>query len=185
MKHTEYEDMLLLKALRNNQESALEGIFKKYYPICCAYGERLVNEEDAKELASDTIMWLWEHRRDFQIETSLSNYLLKSVYRRALNLLQKQQRQTQAETRFSEEMEAIIQDVDMHRFHELYGQIREILSGLPTEHREAFIRHRFQNKKYKEIAHELGLTVQMVAYRIQQVTRILQKKISPILLLIM
>lgn len=184
MKYPESEETQLLKALKENQESALKCIFKKYYPICCAYGERFVNEEDAKELASDTIIWLWEHRHEIQIDSSLSKYLLKSIYRRALNLLQKQQRQIYAETRFQEEMEEIIQSTDTHRFHELYGQIREVLSSLPTEYREAFIRHRFQNKKYKEIAHELGLTVQMVAYRILQVTRILQKKIGPILLVI-
>lgn len=184
MRYPEHEETQLLEALKNNQESALKCIFKKYYPICCAYAEHLVNEEDAKELASDTLIWLWEHRQEIRIENSLSKYLLKSVYHRALNLLQKHQRQNDAETRFREEMEEIIQDTDTQRFSELYGQVREVLSTLPPDQREAFIRHRFQNKKYKEIAHELGLTVQMVAYRIQQVTRILQKKIGLVLLMI-
>lgn len=50
---------------------------------------RFVNPEDAKELAGDAIAWLWEHRQDLRIETSLSSYLLKSVQNRALNLRQR------------------------------------------------------------------------------------------------
>ena len=67
MKHTLNEDIQLLQALQKGEEAAFERIFRKYYPVCCAYGNRFVHPEDAKELAGDAIAWLWEHRQEIRI----------------------------------------------------------------------------------------------------------------------
>lgn len=54
---------------------AFDSIFKKYYPILCAYGNRFVDYEESKEIAGDAILWLWEHRETLQVETSLGRYM--------------------------------------------------------------------------------------------------------------
>lgn len=72
-------------ALSKGEKSAFDTIFRKYYPILCAYAKRLVNMEDAEELVEETMIWLWEHRESHTIESSLGNYLIKSVYHRMLN----------------------------------------------------------------------------------------------------
>ena len=142
---------------------------------------RFVNPEDAKELAGDAIAWLWEHRQDLRIETSLSSYLLKSVQNRALNLRQQQERKAHADTRYYEKMEEMIRDsVDELHYRELSALVKRAIDDLPSEYREVFVRHRFGGRKYKEIADELGVTVPIVAYRIQQTTRLLQQKLGPI-----
>lgn len=41
--------------------------------------------EDAEELVEETMIWLWEHHESHTIESSLGNYLIKSVYHRMLN----------------------------------------------------------------------------------------------------
>ena len=51
---------------------AFDSIFKKYYPILCAYGNRFVDYEESKEIAGDAILWLWEHRETLQVETSFT-----------------------------------------------------------------------------------------------------------------
>ena len=81
------EDAYLLMALRRGEMIAFDSIFKKYYPILCAYGNRFVDYEESKEIAGDAILWLWEHRETLQVETSLGRYLLKSVYHRSLNCI--------------------------------------------------------------------------------------------------
>ena len=45
-------------------------------------------------------MWLWEHREDEVIRLSLVKYMLKAVYRRALNCLEQEQAKLEADTRF-------------------------------------------------------------------------------------
>ena len=121
------------------------------------------------------------HRQDLRIETSLSSYLLKSVQNRALNLRQQQERKAHADTRYYEKMEEMIRDsVDELHYRELSALVKRAIDDLPSEYREVFVRHRFGGRKYKEIADELGVTVPIVAYRIQQTTRLLQQKIGPI-----
>ena len=85
------EDAYLLMALRRGEMIAFDSIFKKYYPILCAYGNRFVDYEESKEIAGDAILWLWEHRETLQVETSLGRYLLKSVYHRSLNCIKQKQ----------------------------------------------------------------------------------------------
>ena len=49
------EDAYLLMALRRGEMIAFDSIFKKYYPILCAYGNRFVDYEESKEIAGDAI----------------------------------------------------------------------------------------------------------------------------------
>lgn len=47
---------------------AFDSIFKKYYPILCAYGNRFVDYEESKEIAGDAILWLWELAKHFRLK---------------------------------------------------------------------------------------------------------------------
>lgn len=175
------EDTYLLIALRRGEMMAFDSIFKKYYPILCAYGNRFVEHEEAKEIAGDAILWLWEHRETLQIETSLGRYLLKSVYRRSLNCIKQKQLKNHADTMYYEEMEKLIQDVEVHQFQELSKRVKEAIDALPASYREAFVMHRFTKKSYKEIAEEAEVSIKTIAYRIQQATKLLRKDLSDLL----
>ena len=47
------EDMALLSSLRKGEQQAFDSLFRKYYPMLCAYARRFVELEDAEE----TIRW--------------------------------------------------------------------------------------------------------------------------------
>lgn len=161
---------------------AFDCIFKKYYPILCAYGNRLVDNEESKEIAGDAILWLWEHRQTLQIETSLGGYLLKSVYRRSLNSIKQKQLKSYADTLFYEEMEQLIQDAGAYQFQELSKRVKEAIEALPASYREAFVMHRFTHNSYKEIAEKSGVSVHTIAYRIRQATMLLRKDLADLLI---
>lgn len=61
---------------------------------------------------------------------------------------------------------------------ELRSRIRMSLDSLPDTYREAFIRHRFEGKSYKEIAELCGMSVKTVDYRIQQALKRLRKDLQ-------
>lgn len=175
------EDTYLLIALRRGEAMAFDSIFKKYYPILCAYGNRFVEREEAKEIAGDAIIWLWEHRETFQIETSLGRYLLKSVYHRSLNCIKQKHLRNHADTMFYEEMEKLIYDVEAYQFQELSKRVKEAIDALPIAYREAFVIHRFTKKSYKEIAENSEVSIKTIAYRIQQATKLLREKLLDVL----
>lgn len=181
MEHSN-EDAYLLIALRKGEVIAFDSIFKKYYPILCAYVNRFVDNEESKEIAGDAILWLWEHRQTLQVETSLGRYLLKSVYHRSLNCIKQKNLKNQADTIFYEEMEKLIHGVEAFQFQELSRRIKEAIDGLPTSYREAFLMHRFTKKSYKEIAEISGVSIKTIAYRIQQATKFLREDLADLLI---
>lgn len=169
------EETYLLTALSKGEQSAFNSIFRKYYPILCAYGSRLVGLEDAKEIAEETMIWLWEHRESHVIETSLGSYLLKCVYRRALNQIRRNEIKGMADTHFFNEMQEMMQDADFYQFQELSRRIKEAVDALPESYREVFIMHRFQEKTYRDIAEQLNIPTKTVDYRMQQALKQLRK----------
>ena len=165
MNHT-VEDLSLLNALRQGDGNAFDHLFRRYYPMLCAYAHRLVSLEDAEEIVQEVMLWLWENRGDLIIESSLNQYLFKMTYRRVLNHLTREQVKTKAEAAFYERTQAALCEVDYARF--------EAMAALPDSYREAFVMHRFKELSYKEIAEVLDVSPQTVAYRIQQALKLLR-----------
>lgn len=166
--HIPQDDNTLLSAIRMADRQAYACLFRKYYPMLCAYGNRFVSLEDAEEIVQDIMLWLWENREIQQFDTSLGHYLFKAVYRRALNKMESNQSQQRINTAFFEQMQEMLQDTDFYQVEELQKQIKEAIDNLPESYREAFMMHRFGGMSYKEIAASLGVSHKTVDYRIQQ-----------------
>ena len=94
------EDMALLSSLRKGEQQAFDSLFRKYYPMLCAYARRFVELEDAEEIVQEIMLWIWEKHSELIIESSLSPYLFKMTYHRALNLIAKKEIINRAEAVF-------------------------------------------------------------------------------------
>ena len=67
------DDSNLIQLLQKGDSQAFENIFRKYYPILCAYARRFVEEEDAEEVGQDTMIWLWENDKNYKLKLHLAN----------------------------------------------------------------------------------------------------------------
>ena len=161
----------LLSAVQRGDQKAFDTLFRRYYPMLCAYGHRFVELEDAEEIVEDSLLWIWENRETLVIESSLNSYLFKMVYRRALNKLAHIDATQRADTRFYEEMQEMLQDTDYYQIEELAKRIEDAVAALPESYREAFVMHRFRDMSYKEIAETLGVSPKTIDYRIQQAVK--------------
>ncbi|MDC2624535.1 MULTISPECIES: RNA polymerase sigma-70 factor [Bacteroides] len=186
MKETYQSDNdFLLSAVQRGDQKAFDTLFRRYYPMLCAYGHRFVELEDAEEIVEDSLLWIWENRETLVIESSLNSYLFKMVYRRALNKLAHIDATQRADTRFYEEMQEMLQDTDYYQIEELAKRIEDAVAALPESYREAFVMHRFRDMSYKEIAETLGVSPKTIDYRIQQALKQLRvdlKDYLPLLL---
>lgn len=186
MKETYQSDNdFLLSAVQRGDQKAFDTLFRRYYPMLCAYGHRFVELEDAEEIVEDSLLWIWENRETLVIESSLNSYLFKMVYRRALNKLAHIDATQRADTRFYEEMQEMLQDTDYYQIEELVKRIEDAIAALPESYREAFVMHRFRDMSYKEIAETLGVSPKTIDYRIQQALKQLRvdlKDYLPLLL---
>lgn len=163
-----YEDQSLLLAIKNGNEKAFDTLFRKYYPMLCAYGNKFVELEDAEECVQDAMLWLWENKDILVIQSSLSNYLFSIVHHRAINRIKQQEVKSRVENYFYEEMQSLIDDTNFYLIEELTIRIQEAVETLPESYKEAFVMHRFKNMSYKEIAEILGVSPKTIDYRIQQ-----------------
>lgn len=184
-----HTDIVLLNRLRRGDSKAFDLLFRKYYPLLCAYGRRFVCIENAEEIAQDTLLWLWEHREEEIVRTSLIKYLLKVVYRKAINRIGQEQVKLDADTRFYRDIiENVLEESDLDGIEELSRRLNEAIHHLPDSYREAFVMHRFRDMTYKEIAERLDVSFKTVDYRIQQALKLLAQDLKdylPLLLVLM
>lgn len=184
IKHN-YEDKSLLSAIKNGDERAFDVLFRKYYPMLCAYGNKFVELEDAEECVQDAMLWLWENKEVLVIHSSLSSYLFSIVYHRAINRINQKEVKNRAENYFYQEMQSLIDDPNFYHIEELTIRIQEAVARLPESYKEAFMMHRFKNLSYKEIAEILEVSPKTIDYRIQQALKQLRidlKDYLPLLL---
>lgn len=186
MKETYQSDNdFLLSAVQRGDQKAFDTLFRRYYPMLCAYGHRFVDLEDAEEIVEDSLLWIWENRETLVIESSLNSYLFKMVYRRALNKLAHIDATQRADTRFYEEMQEMLQDTNYYQVEELTRRIEGAVAALPESYREAFVMHRFRDMSYKEIAETLGVSPKTIDYRIQQALKQLRTDLKDYLPLLL
>lgn len=67
----------LLSAVQRGDQKAFDTLFRRYYPMLCAYGHRFVELEDAEEIVEDSLLWIWENREHW-----LSSPLLILIFLR-------------------------------------------------------------------------------------------------------
>ena len=93
------KERFLLSAMQHGDIKAYGVLFRRYYPMLCAYATKFVELKDAEEIVQDVMLWLWENRETQTFETSISQYLFKAVYHRAINLIVRHQSQLRADAR--------------------------------------------------------------------------------------
>ena len=146
-KHITEENHLLL-ALSQGRKGAFDTLFKKYYPVLCAYARRSVEQNDAEEIVQEIMIWVWENRSFLNIETSFSQYLFKMTYNRCLNLIAKKEAIARAETNFYTIHQQLPNDLHPWLIEELSRKIDEAIAALPESYCEEYVMHRFKGLRY-------------------------------------
>ena len=172
------EDMALLSSLRKGEQQAFDSLFRKYYPMLCAYARRFVELEDAEEIVQEIMLWIWEKHSELIIESSLSQYLFKMTYHRALNLIAKKEIINRAEAVFYTKNQEMPEDVNYYQIKELTKRIEKAIAALPESYQTAFIMHRFKGMSYKDIAVTYNVSPKTIDYRIQQALKLLREDLK-------
>ena len=171
------EDNLLLAALKKDDQKAFDCLFRKYYPLLCAYAHRFVSLEDAEGVVQEVMIWLWEKRDEDIITTSLSSYLFRMTHNRCLNRLAQQERMVSMEDMIGFQLQQM-DDVDAYQVRELAKRIKTAIQELPESYRTPFVMHRFKGMDYKSIAEVLEVSTKTVDYRMQRALKQLRNDLK-------
>jgi len=173
------QDKILLFALCKSDNKAFDTLFRKYYKPLCAYAYRFVDLTDAEEIVQDILLWLWENRENFSVQSTLSSYLFRAVYYRCLSCIEQKDIKHRIETLYWKKLsQEFPSDMNDFLVNELIHKIHQAIEKLPESYRKAFILHRFKDKSYKEIALQLNVSPKTVDYRIQQALKLLREDLK-------
>ena len=126
----------------------------------------------------EIMLWIWEKHSELIIESSLSQYLFKMTYHRALNLIAKKEIISRAEAVFYTKNQEMPEDVNYYQIKELTKRIEKAIAALPESYQTAFIMHRFKGMSYKDIAVTYNVSPKTIDYRIQQALILLREDLK-------
>ena len=130
----EYNESNIISALKDSDKKAFNKLFRKFYPILCAYCHKFVSLEDSEEIVQDTLLWLWKNRENLSVEKNLSSYLFKSVYNRALNKIASTDCRNKVNKLYFEYMQETLQNKGYYQTDELIDKVRESIAKLPESY---------------------------------------------------
>lgn len=162
-------DKLLFRAVKKDDESAFEILFKLYYSSLCRRASLIVKEKMiAEELVSDFLLKVWISRKEINIHTTVKGYFYLAVRNASLNYLKLNKQQavdindlgSHLKSHNEEPLAAIISD-------EVIEDWEQKISKLPTQRQKVFRMNKLEGKRYEEIAKILSLSERTVRNHVQ------------------
>jgi RNA polymerase sigma-70 factor (ECF subfamily) len=174
-----------IEKLKKGDIRTLEYIYHMYSLNLVRYAFQFVNDEErAKDVVQEVFYKLWRDRESLHVEVSLEAFLYTCVKNECLNYLKHlkiRRRYASVQKRFREmEIRYYENKIDRNiRMEELQEKIHKVLDALPDKTRAVFKMSRFENKKNKEIAQELAISLKAVEKHITKALKHLRESIQP------
>ena len=169
-------ELLIRQTFTQDPRVGCELLFRLYYQPLCSHAVRFVGARDiAQDLVSDVFCQFYANQTFAQITSSYRAYLYQTVRHQAYNYLRWEvSRQTDltsvGETTISESQ----QPDTITQYEELYQDVESAINSLPLQRRKIYLMHRFEGKKYTEIADELHVAPKTVEVQIRKASHYLR-----------
>jgi len=176
---------ILLKKLREGDLSAYQFLFDEYYTWLYNYLLKLsCDPQLSEDLTQDTMLHIWEKRKALVITTSLKNYLFKSCHNQFLMHLRKEKRNRTLldQIRWEAVFEVYQDNMDSEESDSRFEKLQVLIEMLPPRCREVFIQGKLQNKKYRHIAEDMGISVKTVEAQMSKALSYLRQHAHNLLL---
>lgn len=181
------DEQFLFEQLKAGNEKAYGILYKKHYAILCHYANFYLHDKfSAETVVEDVIYHLWENRENLIIKKSIRNYLVTAVRNKCLDTLKLKRNQTEhVISSLSEKAELYMGSLPVSDSpygillsKELEEKVMQAIETLPAECKQVFIKSRIEQKKNKEIAEELGISINTVKYHMKNAIKILRNKLE-------
>ena len=175
IKHSEI-DTFLLDRIANDDEEAFSLLFSEYYADFVMFaGTFLGKRDDSEEIVQEVFVGLWESRSQLKRDRSLRSYLLTVIHNKCMDALRHNQiKQNYIEHIITEEVENPYEVESSVFLSDLQHKLDEAFAKIPTELLIPFKMNRFEGKKYREIADELGIPLRTTEFRISQALKLIR-----------
>ena len=169
-----------IRKLISGDEKIFERIFNTYYNSLVYYAkEYIIIEDQARDVAQEAFIKLWEKRQSLSPDSNIKAYLYITTRNLCLNYLD----HIRVGQRFRRMKERDILTIELNSIalhdptaehliaSELESQIEKLINELPEQNKKVFRMHRFDGMKYSEIAQKLNISVKAVEAHISRALR--------------
>ncbi len=172
-------EMLLKRAFETDINQGISLLFRWYYKPLCSHAIRYVaSKEIAEDIVSDIFYKFHSEQMYTNIDTSFRAYLFTAVRYRSFDYVRAEMRRnTSIQYADYVALQPDEQPDHITQYEELSRDVESAINTLPIKRRKIYVMHRFEGKKYQEIASELNLSVRTVEAQMYQALHQVRKVI--------
>ena len=176
------DEYVLWRKFKSGDMEAYAVIYRKYFFVLYQYGKKICPEQELiKDTIQDLFIKIWNNRENLNDTTSIKYYLLTSFRRKLVDALQSPHIKLAAE---NELLDISFTETQDSEEGESLEQKKEVLKALNclSQHQQHLLRLKFyRNLSNKEIADEMGITIQSVYNAIFKILKSLRNQLSIII----
>jgi len=154
-----YEDHELLRDLKEGSDVAYRELYNRFHELILFTSyQRVKNRQEAEDIASECFIAVFEARQGFQSIDHVKNYLFKKAFYVSADYLHKPGRGVDSIEGMR--TESLVEgDLEERIIRADYiAQLRRMIETLPARQRATILALAFDEKKYTEVARDLGLS---------------------------
>jgi RNA polymerase sigma-70 factor (ECF subfamily) len=168
----------MYRLLKSGDEASYKKLFLEYYQPLTAFAFKFVADLDtAKDIVQSVFIKIYEKRERLLVEQSIKSYLYRAVSNACINHIKKENIRSAHHSAYAEEMADAFFHDSMEQT-EAEHKIFKALNDLPPQCRKIFMMSRLDNRKNRDIADELSISIRTVETQISNALRTLKKVIS-------
>lgn len=172
-----HSDLYLLALLKDGDIKAFDRLFLKYYKLLCANAYSLLrDEQEAKDIVQLFFVEMWEKKLFMGLEGDIKGYLYRSVHNRCLNQQRKQLTEQKKQEMFVQSRE--VYETDDQWTENEPANLQEALLAMPVQRREALQLVYLQNKKYRDAADVMGISINSLKTHLKIGLRVLRERLN-------
>lgn len=167
-------------ALQRDEERGLDFFFHLYYaPLVCFAAAIIRDEEVAREIVSESFVKFWNNRQQLQAAGAVKALLYRIVRNASIDYLRQQQRVKKMH-RDVIQLQPLSESAVLEKLvqTETYHYLYILVNSLPLRCRQVFQMFYLQDKALKEIAEELGISINTVKSQKQRAVQLLKENRS-------
>ncbi|NBA84439.1 RNA polymerase sigma-70 factor [Emticicia sp. CRIBPO] len=173
-------ELLIRQAFQSEPEAGMSMLFHQYYPMLCNHAVRFVSSKAiAEDIVSDIFFEFHSQQRYLHITTSFRAFLFTSVRHRSFDYVKRElHRNASLDNAAQFSMASTYEPDSIIQYEELCHDVENAIGQMPLKRRQIYIMHRFEGKKYQEIANELHLSLRTIEAHLYQAIRQIRKALQ-------
>lgn len=153
-------DKELVERFAINREDAFRAFFDAYYIRLCMYAMQITDDfSESEDIVQSYFVKFWEKELYNEVSVNLRNYSYLCIRNAALKSLERKARIPLEQILNDHEDFYAYEEMDNNERESKERELKKALDELPEQERKALYEVVIENKKYKEAAEELHISV--------------------------